>query len=87
MNKIGMDKYWLGLYWRNNKYDISFLKEMCELCSENKIGKISITPWKSFVVKGIPRESKLVWEKVFREKRDQCTSLNVRIELAFTSGE
>ena len=23
MNKIGMDKYWLGLYWRNNKYDIS----------------------------------------------------------------
>jgi rubredoxin len=73
MNKIGMDKYWLGLYWRNNKYDISFLKEMCELCSENKIGKISITPWKSFVVKGIPRESKLVWEK-FLGKR----GINVR---------
>ncbi len=73
MNKIGMDKYWLGLYWRNNKYDISFLKEMCELCSENKIGIISITPWKSFVVKGIPRESKLVWEK-FLGKR----GINVR---------
>ena len=73
MNKIGMDKYWLGLYWRNNKYDISFLKEMCELCSENKICKISITPWKSFVVKGIPRESKLVWEK-FLGKR----GINVR---------
>ncbi len=73
MNKIGMDKYWLGLYWRNNKYDISFLKEMCELCSENKIGKISITPWKSFVVKGIPKESKLVWEK-FLGKR----GINVR---------
>lgn len=73
MNKIGSDKYWLGLYWRNNKYDISFLKEMCELCSENKIGKISITPWKSFIVKGIPRESKLVWEK-FLGKR----GINVR---------
>ncbi|MHB0755548.1 rubredoxin [Polaribacter sp. M15] len=73
MNKIGTDKYWLGLYWRNNKYDISFLKEMCELCSENKIGKISITPWKSFIVKGIPRESKLVWEK-FLGKR----GINVR---------
>ncbi|MFB1039300.1 MAG: rubredoxin domain-containing protein [Polaribacter sp.] len=73
MNKIGMDKYWLGLYWRNNQYDISFLKEMCELCSENKIGKISITPWKSFIVKGIPRESKLVWEK-FLGKR----GINVR---------
>ncbi|WP_299669739.1 rubredoxin [uncultured Polaribacter sp.] len=73
MNKIGMDKYWLGLYWRNNKYDVSFLKEMCELCSENKIGKISITPWKSFIVKGIPRESKLIWEK-FLGKR----GINVR---------
>jgi rubredoxin len=62
MNRIG-DKYWLGLYWRNNKYDIAFLKAMCELCAENKIGKISITPWKSFIVKGIPLKSKLQWEK------------------------
>lgn len=63
MNRIGMDKYWLGLYWRNNKYDLTFLKAMCELCAENKIGKISITPWKSFIVKGIPLKSKLQWEK------------------------
>lgn len=62
MNRIG-DKYWLGLYWRNNKYDISFLKAMCELCAENKIGKISITPWKSFILKGIPIKAKLQWEK------------------------
>ena len=62
MNRIG-DKYWLGLYWRNNKYDISFLKAMCELCDECKIGKISITPWKSFIVKGIPVNAKLQWEK------------------------
>ena len=63
MNRIGTDRYWLGLYWRNNRYDIPFLKAMCELCSENKIGKISITPWKSFIVKGIPLQSKLKWEK------------------------
>ncbi|WP_298552980.1 rubredoxin [uncultured Algibacter sp.] len=63
MNRIGQDRYWLGLYWRNNRYDIPFLKAMCELCSENKIGKISITPWKSFIVKGIPLHSKLQWEK------------------------
>src|SRR5690606_30996232 len=62
MNRIG-DKYWLGLYWRNNKYDISFLKAMCELCDACKIGKISITPWKSFIVKGIPLAAKLQWEK------------------------
>ncbi|MFV9550797.1 rubredoxin [Algibacter sp. PT7-4] len=63
MNRIGTDRYWLGLYWRNNRYDIPFLKAMCDLCSENKIGKISITPWKSFIVKGIPLHSKLKWEK------------------------
>jgi len=63
MNRIGTGKYWLGLYWRNNRYDLDFLKAMCDLCAENKIGKICITPWKSFIVKGIPVESKLKWEK------------------------
>lgn len=62
MNRFG-DKYWLGLYWRNNRYDIRFLKAMCDLCAENKIGKISITPWKSFIVKGIPMKFKLQWER------------------------
>jgi rubredoxin len=86
MNKIGADKYWLGLYWRNNKYDISFLKDMCELCSENKIGKISITPWKSFIVKGIPRESKLIWEKFLGKRginvRHSMLELNWHIPVA-----
>ncbi|WP_406683446.1 rubredoxin [Seonamhaeicola sp. MEBiC1930] len=63
MNRIGQDRYWLGLYWRNNRYDLTFLKAMCDLCSENKIGKISITPWKSFIVKGIPEKNRLQWEK------------------------
>jgi rubredoxin len=63
MNRIGPDRYWLGLYWRNNRYDLEFLKAMCDLCAENKIGKISITPWKSFIVKGIPQHFKLQWEK------------------------
>lgn len=62
MNKIG-DEYWLGLYWRNNLYDLKFLKSMCDLCAECRIGKISLTPWKSFIVKGIPVAYKLQWEK------------------------
>ncbi|WP_405297022.1 rubredoxin [Algibacter sp. Ld11] len=62
MNRFG-DKYWLGLYWRNNRYDLNFLKKLCDLCAECKIGKICITPWKSFIVKGVPVESKLKWEK------------------------
>ncbi|WP_031428825.1 rubredoxin [Flavimarina sp. Hel_I_48] len=63
MNRMAGDRYWLGLYWRNNKYDIKFLKELCDLCAEAKIGKISITPFNSFIVKGIPSEDKLKWEK------------------------
>lgn len=64
MNRIGTGEYWLGLYWRNNRYDIQFLKAMCDLCFEWKLGKICITPWKSFIIKGIPSTSKLQWEKL-----------------------
>lgn len=64
MHRVGIDQYWLGLYWRNNRYDLTFLKAMCDLCTECKIGKISITPWKSFIVKGIPMSTKLEWEKL-----------------------
>ncbi len=64
INQVGSDSYWLGLYWRNNKYYTNFLKILCDLCSDCKIGKISITPWKSLIIKGIPEQSKLEWEKL-----------------------
>ena len=67
MNRIGNDKYWLGLYWRNNRYSLNFLKAMCDLCLTCEIGKISITPWKSFIVKDIPVSTKLQWEKLLGE--------------------
>lgn len=73
MNKIGMNRYWLGLYWRNNKYDIDFLKDFSEFCLNHKVGKICITPWKSFIVKGIYQEDKLVLEKFLGKK-----GINVR---------
>ncbi|WP_025739636.1 rubredoxin [Aquimarina pacifica] len=64
MNKMGINQYWLGLYWRNNKYDLKFLKALCEFSVEHRIGKICLTPWKSFIIKGIPNESKLPLEKL-----------------------
>jgi len=63
MNRMGLDQYWLGLYWRNNKYDLDFLKEFCGFCLDNSIGKICITPWKSFIVKGIKKDSRLELER------------------------
>jgi len=76
MNRLGIDQYWLGLYWRNNLYDLEFLKEMCDLCFDCKIGKICITPWKSFIVKGIPKDRKLDWEKFLGKK-----GINIRHSL------
>ena len=64
MNRVGEDTYWLGLYWRNNKYYIDFLKILCDLCADCRIGKISITPWKSLIIKGIQGKYKLEWEKL-----------------------
>lgn len=64
MNKMAGDKYWMGLYWRNNGYPIGFLKALCELCVETNIGKISISPWKSFIIKGISEKDKLKYEKL-----------------------
>jgi rubredoxin len=64
MNKMAGDKYWLGLYWRNNCYTIPFLKALCALCEETNIGKISITPWKSFIIKGIAGSDKIKYEKL-----------------------
>ncbi|WP_044208577.1 rubredoxin [Flammeovirga sp. OC4] len=64
MHRMLSGKYWLGLYWRNNSFDIPFLKELCEVCLKTNIGKITITPWKSFIVKGIDSKHIIIWEKL-----------------------
>ncbi|GAA0892500.1 hypothetical protein GCM10009122_21790 [Fulvivirga kasyanovii] len=64
MNRMPDDKYWLGLYWRNNKFDINILKAICERCLTTGVGKLSLTPWKSFVIKGISEKYKIGWEKL-----------------------
>lgn len=73
MNKMGINQYWLGLYWRNNNYDIKFLEEFCDFCMDYKISRICITPWKSFVVKGIEKEYKFMLEKFLGQR-----GINVR---------
>ncbi|QCX01726.1 rubredoxin [Aggregatimonas sangjinii] len=73
MNRMGLDQYWLGLYWRNNRYNLKFLKEFCGFCLDNSIGKICITPWKSFIVKGIKKDSRLELERFLGQ-----TGINVR---------
>lgn len=67
------NNYWLGIYWRNNEYDLTFLKEFCDFCLESRVGKICITPWKSFIIKGLNKKYKLGLEKLLGRK-----GINVR---------
>ncbi|MEM9001747.1 MAG: rubredoxin [Bacteroidota bacterium] len=73
MNRMGIDQYWLGLYWRNNRYDLKFLKDFCGFCLDNSIGKICITPWKSFIIKGIKQKSRPELERFLGQR-----GINVR---------
>lgn len=58
------NQHWLGLYWRNNRFDLPFMRAACRLCQETAVGKISLTPWKSFIVKGIRATDRIRWEKL-----------------------
>ena len=64
LNAMLNNQYWLGLYWRNNQYDIEFMSAACKLCQETNISKINIIPWKAFIVKGIKSSDRIRWQKV-----------------------
>ncbi|HZB11881.1 MAG TPA: rubredoxin [Chryseolinea sp.] len=64
LNAMRNNQYWLGLYWRNNQYDIDFMTAACKLCQETNISKINIIPWKAFIIKGIKSTDRLRWEKL-----------------------
>ncbi|MBK8634639.1 MAG: rubredoxin [Saprospiraceae bacterium] len=64
INPEGLDSYWLGLYWRNNKYDLNFLDAISDFCLDWKIGRLCLTPWKSFIIKGIPKNAVFALEKL-----------------------
>jgi len=64
LNAMLNNQYWLGLYWRNNQYDIDFMTAACRLCQETNVGKINIIPWKAFIIKGIKATDRIRWEKL-----------------------
>lgn len=64
INRLPDGKYWLGLYWRNNKFRTTILKAIMERCIHTEIGKVSLTPWKSFIIKGIFEKDRIGWEKL-----------------------
>ncbi|HTD40592.1 MAG TPA: rubredoxin [Mucilaginibacter sp.] len=67
------NKYWLGVYRRNELFSLAFLKDMCLLCLKTRIGQIYTTPWKSIIIKGIDMADRNQWGVILSKYR-----LNVR---------
>lgn len=67
------NKTWLGIYRRDEVYSIAFLRDICAICKETKIGQIYTTPWKSLIIKGIELHQRKLWDFVLGKYR-----INVR---------
>jgi hypothetical protein len=58
------DKYWLGIYRRQEEFPVSFLKDLCHACSKSRIGQIYTTPWKSIIIKGLEADDRKLWNAI-----------------------
>ena len=78
------DKYWLGIYRRDELFSVAFLKDLCLLCLETKIGQICSTPWKSVIIKGIEEKEKIAWNRLLEKHlvnvRHAANELNFQVE-------
>ncbi|HXB06275.1 MAG TPA: rubredoxin [Puia sp.] len=71
-NRIG-NKYWLGIYRREELFPTDFLKDVCLAALQTKVGQLYTTPWKSLLIKGIEEQDIALWEFVLGKYR-----MNVR---------
>jgi rubredoxin len=67
------NKYWLGIYRRNELFPLAFLKDVCTLCLKSRIGQVYTTPWKSILIKGIEQADRNQWGLILSKYR-----LNIR---------
>jgi len=78
------DKYWLGIYRRDELFSVAFLKDICLLCLETKVGQLCSTPWKSLIIKGIGEKDKLSWNRLLEKHlvnmRHAANELNFQVE-------
>lgn len=58
------ERYWLGIYHRENSFDINFVESLCALCSLTNIGSINLTSWNSFLIKNIDEKDIPLWENL-----------------------
>ena len=78
------DKYWLGIYRRDELFSIKFLKAVCELCIETGIPQLCSTPWKTIIIKDIQEKNRKDWnyllDKFQINVRHAANELNFQVE-------
>ena len=78
------NKYWLGIYQRDELFSVPFLKEICQLCSDIKSCQFCCTAWKTIMIKGIEEKDKERWnlllEKYQINMRHAANELNFQVE-------
>lgn len=78
------NKYWLGIYRRDELFSIEFLKDLCLLCLDTRIGQVCSTPWKTIIVKGIEEKDKQKWNELLERHRvnvrHAANELNFQVE-------
>jgi rubredoxin len=83
-NRYGNNRLWLGVYRRNELFPVDFLKDICSLCLETRIGQLYTTPWKSIVIKGIEQQDRGLWGKILNRHvinvRHAANELNWQVE-------
>jgi rubredoxin len=83
-NRYNNNKYWMGVYRRDELFSVDFLKEVSKLCLKTKIGQLCSTPWKSIIVKGIDEKDKRNWslllDKYHINVRHAANELNFQVE-------
>jgi rubredoxin len=60
-NRYG-NKSWLGVYRREELFPLPFLKAVCLICLQTKIGQLYTTSWKSLLIKDIEDADLPLWE-------------------------
>ncbi len=78
------NKYWLGIYRRDELFSVDFLKQLCTLCLQTKLGQLCCTSWKSIMIKGIEEKDKTRWNLLLEEfqinMRHAANELNFQVE-------
>lgn len=78
------DKYWLGIYRRDELFSVGFLKEVCMLCLNTGATQLCSTPWKTIIIKGIKPHNRKKWnrllDKYLINLRHAANELNFQVE-------